>query len=167
MFSFAWTFDRTFQDSRIQANCFTFFDFLFIQFIWKRKTSFTNESVIVRRSGSSPPPSPSTELFYGTQFLTQLAFPLFKIFVSPLLFSAPPPFKVFQTVPPPSRNTPIFQTVPPLTLIQYTNILNKHQKGDFTSSIVAFYQKPIFDFLNPFTNISGYLKFMGHFQIHF
>ena len=32
------------------------------------------------------------------------------------------------------------------------------QKGDFTSSTVTFYQKSIFDFLNPFTNISGYLK---------
>ena len=28
--------------------------------------------------------------------------------------------------------------------------LNKYQKGDFTSSTVAFYQKSIFDFLNPF-----------------
>ena len=32
--------------------------------------------------------------------LTQLAFPLFKIFVSLPLFSVLPPFKVFWTVPP-------------------------------------------------------------------
>ena len=36
--------------------------------------------------------------------------------------------------------------------------LNKYQKGDFTSSTVAFYQKSIFNLLNPFTNISGYLN---------
>ena len=35
--------------------------------------------------------------------------------------------------------------------------LNKYQKGDFTSSTVAFYQKLVSNFLNPFTNISGYL----------
>ena len=32
------------------------------------------------------------------------ACPLFKIFVCPSLFSVPAPFKVFQTVPPPSHN---------------------------------------------------------------
>ena len=92
---------------------------------------------------------------------------LFKIFVSPPLFSVPPPFKVFQTVAP----TPI---QPPLTLIQHTNLpyiqlmsLNKYQKGDFNSSTVAFYQKSIFDFLNPFTNMSGYLNLWDIFRFIF
>ena len=40
--------------------------------------------------------------------------PLFKIFVSPPLFSIPPPFKVFQTVP-------SILTQPSPTLIQHTN----------------------------------------------
>ena len=30
--------------------------------------------------------------------------------------------------------------------------LNKYQKGDFTSSTVAFYQKSIFNHLDPLTN---------------
>ena len=34
--------------------------------------------------------------------------PSFKIFVSTPLFSIPPPFKVFQTIPPPSRREPRF-----------------------------------------------------------
>ena len=33
--------------------------------------------------------------------------------------------------------------------------LNKYQKVDFTSSTVIFYQKLIFDFLNPFQGING------------
>ena len=35
--------------------------------------------------------------------------------------------------------------------------LNKHQKADFTSSTVGFYQKSIFHFLDSFTYISGIL----------
>ena len=45
--------------------------------------------------------------------------------------------------------------------------LNKYQRGDFTSSTVAFYQKLIFDFLNPFTNISGYLTLSDIFRFIF
>ena len=45
--------------------------------------------------------------------------------------------------------------------------LNKYQKGDFTSSTVAFYQKLIFDSLNPFTNISGYLNWWDIFWLIF
>ena len=37
--------------------------------------------------------------------------------------------------------------------------LNKYQKDDFATSTFAFYQKSIFNFLNPFANISGYLNF--------
>ena len=33
--------------------------------------------------------------------------------------------------------------------------LNKYQKGDFTSLTMAIYQKSVFYFLNPFTNISN------------
>ena len=33
--------------------------------------------------------------------------------------------------------------------------LNKYQKVDFASSTVIFYQKLIFDFLNPFQGING------------
>ena len=42
--------------------------------------------------------------------------------------------------------------------------LNKYQKGDFTSSTLASCQKSIFDFLNPFTNISGYLNLWDIFM---
>ena len=53
---------------------------------------------------------------------SQLALPLFKIFVSPPLFSVPPSFKVFQTVPP--------TLTPPRALIRPTNLpflgLNKY-----------------------------------------
>ena len=45
--------------------------------------------------------------------------------------------------------------------------LNKYQKGDFTSSTVAFYQKSIFDLLNLFTNISSYLNLWDIFRIIF
>ena len=45
--------------------------------------------------------------------------------------------------------------------------LNKYQKGDSTSSTVAFYQKSIFGFLNPFTNISGYLDLWDIFRFIF
>ena len=56
---------------------------------------------------------------------------------------------MFQTVPP-------TLTQPPPALIRHTNLpytqltgLNKYQKGDFTSSTIAFYQKSIFDFYMP------------------
>ena len=45
--------------------------------------------------------------------------------------------------------------------------LNKYQKGDFTSSTVAFYQKLIFDSLKSFTNISGYLNWWDIFWLIF
>ena len=45
--------------------------------------------------------------------------------------------------------------------------LNKHKKGGFTSSIFTFYQKSIFDLLNPFTNISGYLNLWDLFRFIF
>ena len=45
--------------------------------------------------------------------------------------------------------------------------LNKYQKGDFTNSTVAFYQKSIFDFLHAFTNISGYLNLWDIFRFIF
>ena len=45
--------------------------------------------------------------------------------------------------------------------------LNKYQMGDFTSSTVAFYQKSVFDFLNPFTKMSGYLNLWDVFRFIF
>ena len=81
-----------------------------------------------------------------------------RFFFSPSLFSVPLTFKVFQTVPPPYPHaTP--SSCPNPRQQPYTQLtgLNKCQKGDFASSTVAFYQKSIFDFLNPFTNLSGYL----------
>ena len=45
--------------------------------------------------------------------------------------------------------------------------LNKYQNCDFTSTTVAFYQKSIFDFLNPFTDISGYLNLWDIFRFIF
>ena len=71
------------------------------------------------------------------------ACPLFKIFVSPPLFSVPLPFKVFQTVSP-------TLTQPPHVLIRHNN----HPYRKLTG--LNKYQKSVFDFLNPFTNISGY-----------
>ena len=63
---------------------------------------------------------------------------------------------------------------PPPALIRHTKLpytqltaLNKYEKGDFTSSTVAFYQKSIFDFLNPFANISGYLNLWDIFRFIF
>ena len=60
---------------------------------------------------------------------------------------------------------------PAPVLIQPTNQpiffgLNKYQKGDFTSSTVAFYQKSIFDFFF-FLNISGYLNLWDIFKFNF
>ena len=45
--------------------------------------------------------------------------------------------------------------------------LNKYQKGDFNSSTVAFYQKSIFDFLNPFRNTLGYLNLWNILRFDF
>ena len=45
--------------------------------------------------------------------------------------------------------------------------LNKYQKGDFPSSTAAFYQKSIFDSLNTFTNIPGYLNLWDIFRFIF
>ena len=45
--------------------------------------------------------------------------------------------------------------------------LNKYQKGDFTSLTMAIYQKSVFYFLNPFTNISGYLNLWDIFRFIF
>ena len=92
--------------------------------------------------------------------------PIFKIFVFPPLFSVPPPFKVFWTDPPPSCNPFLPQSNQPTFLG-----LNKYQKGDFTSSTVAFYQKSIFNLLNPFANreinLNLYGIFLGSFLDNF
>ena len=45
--------------------------------------------------------------------------------------------------------------------------LNKYQKGDCTNSTVAFYQKSIYDFVNPFTDISGYFNLWDIFKLIF
>ena len=45
--------------------------------------------------------------------------------------------------------------------------LDKCQKGDFTSSTIAFYPKSIFDYLNPFTNILGYFNLWDIFRFIF
>ena len=45
--------------------------------------------------------------------------------------------------------------------------LNKYQKGDCTNSTVAFYQKSIYDFVNPFTDISGYFNLWDIFKFIF
>ena len=45
--------------------------------------------------------------------------------------------------------------------------LDKYQKGDFTSSPVAVYQKPILNCLKPLTNISDYLNLWNIFRLIF
>ena len=46
--------------------------------------------------------------------------------------------------------------------------LNKYEKGDSTSSTVLLsVKKSIFDFLNPFTNTSGYLNLWDIFRFIF
>ena len=45
--------------------------------------------------------------------------------------------------------------------------LSKYQKHDFTNSTVAFYQKSIFDFLNPFRNIPDHLNLWNVFMFIF
>ena len=86
--------------------------------------------------------------FLYTKTLPQLTpNPLFKLFVPPPLFSAPPSFKVFWTVP-------FTQTQPLPALVRPTNFpcLKQISKGHFTSSTVAFHQKSVFNLLNPLTN---------------
>ena len=90
--------------------------------------------------GSSPP-----SLFKAPTPWPSL--PPFLKFLFPLPSSVPPPFKVFYTFPPPSRN-PLLSSSNQRTFLG----LNKYQKSDFTSSTVAFYQKSIFNLLNAFTN---------------
>ena len=76
------------------------------------------------------------------------------------LFCFPPPVTVFQTVgsrlPNGTPSCPNPKKQPSL-----------NQKGYFISSTVAFYQKSIFNFLNPFTNISGYLNLSDIFRFIF
>ena len=45
--------------------------------------------------------------------------------------------------------------------------LNKYKKGDFTSSLVAFCQKSVFNCLNPFTNIPGHPSLWDIFKFIF
>ena len=80
----------------------------------------------------------------------------------------PPPFRIFLSLPfflfhpllRYSRQFPPTLTQPSPTLIRPTNLpyCKKHQKDDFTSSTVAFYQKSIFNLLNPFTNRLSMIK---------
>ena len=51
----------------------------------------------------------------------------------------------------------------------YTKLrgINKYRKGNFTNSTATFYQKSIFNFLNPFANISGYLNLWNTFRFIF
>ena len=91
------------------------------------------------------------------------------LFFSKSLFPFPsfpiqPPFKSFQTVPPTLTQYPNSTHQPSLHIMKG---LYKYQNGDFTSSIVAFYQESILDFLNPFTNISGYLNLWDIFRFIF
>ena len=101
---------------------------------------------------------------------------------SPLDTSCSPLFKIFFPVPsilfyPFLRyfiQSPPTLTQSPPTLIQHINLpytqltnLSKCKKGDFTSSNIAFYQKSIFNFLNLFTNISGYLNLWNIFSFIF
>ena len=86
-----------------------------------------------------PPPSflrhPPLDLAFPTSFLTSLfPFPSFL-------------FHPFLRLHPPSHNR----------LLSWSNQpaffgLSKHQKDGFTSSTVTFYQKSMFNFLNPFTD---------------
>ena len=84
--------------------------------------------------------------------------PLFKIFVSPPLFSVPPflPLLRYSDSSPHPHAT--FCPNPAHQPSLHVTGVNKYQKVDFTSSTVVFHQKSIFDFLNPFTNRLGYLN---------
>ena len=82
--------------------------------------------------------------------------PLFKAPTSspslPSLFPLPlflfhPILRNFTQFPPPSHN-PLL----PFSDSATFHSVNKYQKCDFTSSTAAFYQKSIFNHLNPFTN---------------
>ena len=74
-----------------------------------------------------------------TPFLKSL-FPLPLFLVHPIL-------RYFRQFSPPSHN-PLLPLSDQPTFLG----LSKYQKGDFTSSTDAFYQKSIFNLLNPFTN---------------
>ena len=73
--------------------------------------------------------------------------PLLNIFVSLPLFTVPPLFKVFQTVP------PTLTQIPP-TLIRPTNLswFRYTSKGRIYKSNCGFLSKINFNLLNPFTN---------------
>ena len=123
----------------------TFFYFYYIPLIknsllWHRtKTSFL-ESQFVRGF--------QTPLFKApTPFLSLPPTHLFKFFVFPPLFSVPPPFKVFQTVP------PTLTQIPPAVICS-TNIswFKQIAKGQIYQFNCCFLSKINFNLLNPFTN---------------
>ena len=84
------------------------------------------------------------------------ACPHFKIFVSPLL-------TYLRQFPLPA--TPSFPNLDTPTIPTHNQWV--YQKGDFSSSTVAFYQKSVFHFLNSSTNISGYLNLWDIFRFIF
>ena len=109
------------------------------------------------QGGSSPPP------FLRDLPLDPACRPFSNIcFSSPLFCSTP-----FSAI---SDSSPTL-TQPTPALNRHSNLpytcLNKYQKGDFTSSTVTFCQKSIFDFSNPFTNITGYLHLWDIFRFIF
>ena len=87
----------------------------------------------------------------------------FKIRVSPPLFFVTPTFKLFQTVPPPhaTPSSPNSTHQPSLQLI---NGFKQISKGWFYQFNCHFL---IFDILNPFTNISGFLNLWVIFRFIF
>ena len=94
--------------------------------------------------------------------------PFLKIFVSRPLFFVPPPFKVFQTVPPPHPHTN--PSCPNLTHQPSSHIINVFKqisKGWFYQFNCRLLSKINFDFLNPITNVSGYLNLCDIFRFIF
>ena len=73
--------------------------------------------------------------------------PLFKIFVSPVLFSAPLPFKVFLTV-----FHSLTQTPPALMRPNNPSWIKQISKGRFCQFSRYFLSKSSFNLLDPFTN---------------
>ena len=131
--------------------------FLTLCFRGKQSEAFLSH---ISYGGSSPSPP-------FLRHPTQLAPPriLKSLFLLPsVLFH---PLKVFQTIPPTFTQTPPALTWCTNLPYKYIMGLNKYQKGGFTSSTVAFYQKSVFDFLNPFTNISGCLILWDIFRFIF
>ena len=95
-------------------------------------------------------------------------FPLFKIIVSSPIFSIPPPFKVFQTVPPPSpRRPPWFPNPTHQPSLHMINEFKQISKGWFYQFTCWYLSKINFNCLNPFTNISGYLDLWDIFMFIF